>query len=290
MKRLVQSINLLRICIYVMLNFYTLRKNASAIRRIRTSEKHCIVVGNGPSLSDSLARHRASLRTTAKMCLNDMILTPVVQDLRPEYYVLLDPLYFTSDASAQYIQLGKDIVHALETTVSWDMVLFIPHGMRFAAQFKRLTKINPHISIYYFNNHFPATFPSVNRWLYDRDLCSPHCQNVMVAAIFLMLRLNFKRIFLLGADHSWTKNMMVTKDNIVSYQNSHFYDPAIEVKPFFKGDAQGSVFSMSEILRLYSLMFEGYEILHQYASTLNAEVLNCTPGSFIDSFPKSDSF
>lgn len=288
MKKFIHIINLIRIYLYVIIHFKQLRKNVRSLRNNITDEKECFVIGNGPSLTAGLKEHREKVLASKKICVNDMILTPIVKDIHPEYYILLDPLYFANDASPFYIQLGKDIVKALESIVTWNMILFIPDDMRNISQFNNIPKVNSHITLCYFNSHFPGTFPFINHYLYNHDFCSPRMQNVMVAAIFLMLRMHYKRIYLLGADHSWIKNLIVTDDNTVCYKNNHFYDPTVEAQPFYKGDAQNSVFSMSEILHCFSLMFEGYDVMNKYATSLESEIINATPDSYIDAFKKTN--
>ena len=64
-------------------------------RRPEPRHGRIIVMGNGPSLNDTIAAHADVLRSSVTMAVNFAALAPVFFDIRPAYYVMADPHFFT---------------------------------------------------------------------------------------------------------------------------------------------------------------------------------------------------
>lgn len=73
-------------------------------RRLKSLPEHegkrIIVMGNGPSLNDTIASHLPLLKSTPAMSVNFAALAPVFFEIRPRYYVLADPLFLASATMA----------------------------------------------------------------------------------------------------------------------------------------------------------------------------------------------
>src|SRR5438128_2685020 len=86
----------------------------------------CSVLGNGPSLNDSLADHRAFLMETELVCVNFFAATEHFAQLRPANYVLADPNCFTFNETTVGREDLHQILAALIERVNWPMHLYIP--------------------------------------------------------------------------------------------------------------------------------------------------------------------
>jgi hypothetical protein len=99
-------------------------------------------------------------------------------------------------------------------------------------------------------------------------------------------RLGFSRILIAGADHSWTKTLSVDNDNNVVSIQPHFYsdnkEETARVSHVYKG------FHIYQILESMSIAFRSYFQIADYMKAKKINIVNITPGSFIDAFPRAD--
>ena len=61
-------------------------------------------MGNGPSLNDTIATHGTLLRENQTMAVNFAANASVFRDIKPRFYVLADPYFFSS---ANYGAISK---------------------------------------------------------------------------------------------------------------------------------------------------------------------------------------
>ena len=121
----------------------------------------------------------------------------------------------------------------------------------------------------------------------------PRPHNVLIPSIATALRLPFRKIYLAGADHSWLPEISVTDDNEVLMHQKHFYDRDVSKAETVKKEDLNSA-HLHTILYHMHVAFRAYFILRDYADSLGKEIINITPGSFIDAFrreklPSSDN-
>lgn len=95
----------------------------------------------------------------------------------------------------------------------------------------------------------------------------------------------FKKIYLAGADHSWLPEISVTDDNQVLMHQKHFYDQATSKAETVKQENLNTA-RLHTILYHMHVAFRSYFILLDYARHRGREIINITPGSFIDAFPR----
>jgi len=112
-------------------------------------------------------------------------------------------------------------------------------------------------------------------------------QNVLNLCVLVEINMKYSEVNIIGADHSWTKDLIVNDSNIVCMSNYHFTDND-KLEPTPIPMVNGEYFKMHEILRAFAQMFEGYQILRKYAEYNNVKIFNRTPNSFIDAFEKKN--
>lgn len=246
----------------------------------------CSVLGNGPSLNDSLTHHLAFIRQTELIVVNSFALTDLFPDLKPQNYALHDPGYFFRTATNVRPDIQQTI-DVLIQVVTWPMNLYVPRRARNSYLTSRIEAGNPKIRVVYYNYTVVAGFRGLRHWLYRRNLGMVQSQTVLMAALFLMVNRRFGEVYLFGADQSWHEQIRVTDTNEFQMQNLHFYDKGqtVAYAPTYNA-GQGRSFAMaSQFLSLYKV-FRGYEVLRDYASDLGVTVLNASSKSYIDAFDR----
>ena len=74
----------------------------------------------------------------------------------------------------------------------------------------------------------------------------------------------------------------------LSASDSHFYDKEKPQMKVFKSVAPNvdRAFRVHEFMFILYIMFQSHDLLRQFADYLGARVINCTPGSMIDSYER----
>lgn len=243
----------------------------------------CVILGNGPSLKESLEKHPDFFKQHSLICVNSFSRTDYYTDLKPSYYVILDPGFWHGETEV----IIKSI-EAIRTKTTWNLHLLLPPFAKASKFIMELPQQNPNIYIHFFNYTLFKGFPSVANFLYKKNLAIIQSQNVLVASIFLSINMGFKKTIVVGADHTWHENLHVDENNVLNIKDVHFYDNSEQIKlhPFKKGVHLNDTFKVHEIFGLWSKAFYGYIALENYAKYKNAKVYNASEVSFIDAFER----
>lgn len=242
-----------------------------------------LVLGNGPSLKadlDEIARLAAS-GSVDLWCVNFFANSPAYLRLKPANYVIADPGHWQEDVTEE---LRLDLEHFLKRitqVTDWDVLLHFPYSALGTDFVARLTA-NKYIKVRFFNETAVACrIKAVLFWLYRHELAMPACQNVLVPALYLAILSGYEKVGIVGADHSWHRDVVV-RDSVVMLRDPHFYDNDARLKPFYKNATE--TFSMAEIFRIWAKVFAQYDLLSGFARTMRVSVVNGSSVSFIDSF------
>lgn len=260
------------------------------ITELRAMENdECIIIGNGPSFNSAIENNSKFFIGKRIICVNQFAYSEQFERIKPEYYLLLDPCYWESTSSKTIKELNCSLCEELKSKVTWRMIILMPVQAQEWNMFISATQQNKNIEICYFNKTPVTCFKSLRYFLYKQYLAMPHAQNVLVACIYVALNMRFKKIYLLGADHSWHENLYVDVNNILYWTNIHFYDHADPLLvPIYKDTAETDRFTMHELFAALSRMFEGYVSLEEYARYMGAKVYNATEKSYIDAYERYD--
>lgn len=243
-----------------------------------TGEGKCLrVLGNGKSLLRDVFVPSAD---TDYMVVNMHVLSDTYQEIRPLYYVLADPFFFSNPA-------GLDILERINERTAWKMYLCLPYSHRYNGRRKR-SITNPHVSLQFYNACGFEGFKRIAYYLYSRQLAMPVVQNVLVACIMLGIRMKYPRIELYGTEHTWTRYLSVGEDNLVYLEDPHFYDKE-KVRPRpWKDNLSTGEYPFYLILKQYSRMFQSYWEIRDYVghAGLPVKIVNRTKGSYIDAFER----
>ncbi len=243
--------------------------------------KKCVILGNGPSLAHSLIEYASILNKYQLIAVNSFALTDEYTVLKPSYYVLHDPAFWTTEHD-----LPERVFNAIKLKTEWPIIIYIPSKAKKSKAIHKLTADN--IQIVFYNYTVYKGFKNLGHYFFKRNLAMPQSQNVMVACLFLAINAGFRDIYILGADHTWHENLVVDDNNILCLKDVHFYDKGAEIKlkPFRKGLNVEETFRVSEIFEVWSKVFRGYETIAVYAKLKGANIYNSSKISFIDSFER----
>ncbi|MDE6342463.1 MAG: hypothetical protein K2K93_09105 [Muribaculaceae bacterium] len=236
-----------------------------------------IIMGNGPSLRQTIADHGDLLRSSAALAVNFAANAPEFPDLKPCLYVLADPHFFKGMQTDPNVErLWKNL-----SAVTWPMTLFVPCK----SKIPEFIGENRYISVKKFNLTPGEGSPCLVHWLYRRGLAMPRPRNVLIAAIMVALREGYRDIRIVGADHTWSRDLWVDDENRVISVQPHFYKD--NEKEHERVAKEYAGYHLHHILNSLTIAFRSYHHIAEYAASIGARIVNCTPGSFIDAFPRS---
>lgn len=240
-----------------------------------------IIMGNGPSLRSFIDEGPDLRDGFDLMAVNFAANAEEFRELRPQLYILADPHFFNGHASDPNVaRLWQNL-----GSVSWDMTLWLPLSHRHMV-WPLLGHLPENIRLRWFNLTPVEGKGILSRYLLKSGLGMPRPRNVLIPAIMTALRSGYRKIFLVGADHTWSRSLWVDDENRVVSVQPHFYkDNEKEAK---RVASEYAGYNLHDILQSLTIAFRSYFEIRDYADSLGAEIVNATPGSFIDAFPRCD--
>lgn len=243
----------------------------------RDKKDTIIIMGNGPSLRDAMERNLDVLLSYPRMAVNLSALAPEFRMLRPDYYILADIAFFLKEKTGKVPALWEALA-----SVDWPMTLFLPATSR---KMKEVKALPENIKVKYYNLTPGEGWKWLTHFIYDMGLAMPRPRNVLIPSIICSMREGFRRIVLIGADHNWSRTLWVTDRNRVVSVQPHFYkDDDKELK---RAEEIFKNVRIHDVYENYAIAFRSYHTLKAYTDRKGIEILNVTPGSFIDAFPRS---
>ena len=258
------------------------RRPSSAARK-ETEHNTLIIMGNGPSLRQTIDRNFTTLMKHDRMAVNFAGNAPEFFTLKPTDYILADPHFFEGVESDENVgKLWKNL-----SEVTWPMRLHIPVKMK--GKLPRKYPLPKDVTLTYFNLTPGEGFNCITYPLFRSGLAMPRPRNVMIPAIMEGIRNGYRHIYLTGADHTWMHSLFVDEQNRVVSIQPHFYkDNSKELDRVAK-EYEG--YHLHDILQSMTVAFRSYHQIADYARKTGVEIINATEGSMIDAFrrrPLSD--
>lgn len=246
-----------------------------AVETLERDGRQLVIMGNGPSLADVIEHRESLLAGRDTMAVNFAANTPQFFDIKPEYYTLADPHFFDSAADPNVASLMDNLKR-----VDWPMKLFVPCSpSRVARLFD-----NPHIDIVRFNAVGVEGWRWLTRLAFGHKLGMPRPRNVLIPSIMIGVWLGYREIFLVGADHSWTRSLWVDEDNRVITNLPHYYAENDHERSRVK--ALYADIPLHSLFHSYYIAFKAYHEIESWARERGIHIYNSTPMSFIDAFSR----
>lgn len=238
-----------------------------------------LILANGPSLKRTVEESADFVRGKTLLAVNFCVTSPMFEQLKPELYLIADPLFWIVP------EKREQLFRTMAEKTTWDMNFLVPARALKNKEWQPLLAGNPHIRLYIYNTTPIEGFLGFCNWIFSKGWGVPRPHNVLIPSIAMGIRLPFKKIYLAGADHSWLPEITVTDDNVVLMHQKHFYDQN-------KSKAATVTQENLHSARLYTILyhmyvaFKSYFVLEDYARSRGKEVINVTPGSYIDAFKR----
>ena len=252
-----------------------LKSHRCTIKPVAGNDDSIIIMGNGPSLNDTIANHFNTLTSSPTLAVNFAANAPQFVELKPRYYVLADPHFFVAKDNVNVVKLMENLSH-----VDWPMTLFVP----FEAKKRGFNLQNDNVTIEYFNFLAVEGFEWLENWAYSSGRGMPRPRNVLIPSIMIAMKLGYGNVYITGADHSWTKTLSVNERNEVVSIQPHFYKEDENEEKRIKVDYLK--YPLHQIVHSFYVAFKAYHDIQRYALHRGVNIYNATPESFIDAFPR----
>lgn len=243
--------------------------------------KSIVILGNGPSLLKTMERSPRWLASQSRMAVNYAALSKEFWQLRPDYYAMMDPGLFPMP-DPKDTSLSADVWREFRA-VDWPMTLVIPSRFLSVARL-HLDGVGS-ITVKTVNITPVEGWTWLAHFAYRQGLGMPRPRNVMIGAIMGAMQEGFGKIYLAGADHSWTRTLSIDEDNNVCNIVEHFYEEKKEAQETARIVEAYRGLHLHDVLQSLVVAFRSYFHIKEYADARGVEIVNITPGSFIDAFP-----
>lgn len=258
---------------------------------LNTSEipksERCIIIGNGPSFRTSVEKYAEDLKKNQLLCVNNFAVTPFYEEFKPVFYVLNANVLFYPDEkiSQLYIDIRKNLFKAIEEKTTWDLYMMVPFIAKKSVEFNKILSANPRIKPLYFNQTPAEGYTFFKHFLFRKGLGIPRPHNVLIPSIMNLIKLGYKEIYMIGADHSWLGEITVNEKNEALVNQKHFYDEN-ESRPEKMEDYITRPRRLHEMVHKFYLSFKGYWEIYDFAQKEGVHIYNSSEISMIDAFER----
>lgn len=213
--------------------------------------KRCFILGTGPSLNHLADNQIDILKREIVFGVNSLYKSEIGSKITPKYYALMDNLYWEqwSETFAEVSNKYKD-----------NLPVFIT-DLRAKHLVEKITRKNA--SIYIYSKKYPT-----NKMSADLDKNIYGAMNVTSFSILSAMYMGFNEIYLLGCDYS----------AFCTQGKGHCYDDKSELSEFN--------YNLAFYLKFYWIITEFHYLIAKLAKNKKIKVVNLTPGSLLDAYPR----
>ena len=135
-----------------------------------------LILGNGPSLRGNIDHDLPLLQANDTLAVNFAANSPEFPAIRPDYYVLADPHFFSNSDDPNVSRLIQSLLHT-----DWTMTLFVPRK----AKIPKALESNQNLTVKRFNFVAAEGFGAFENFAYRHRLGMPRPRNVLIPSIML---------------------------------------------------------------------------------------------------------
>lgn len=240
-------------------------------------EKPLVIMGNGPSLRQTIDNESAALRNCSLLAVNFAANAPEFNNLKPEFYVLADPFFFSDSDAENLRQLRINLGKA-----DWPMTLIVPN--KFRNRIHPEITGNANLSVATINAVGLEGYGWFETFAYGQRLGMPRPRNVLIPSIMAGVWLGYRDIYIVGADHSWMQTISVNSNNEVISVQPHFYKEAEGEQKRVDTTYRG--LRLHDVVLSFYVAFKSYHDIARYARKKGVQIYNASVTSFIDAFER----
>jgi len=247
---------------------------------IQKKSNKCLVLGNGPSLIESIENNKHKISELDLLAVNFMALSPEYTEYKPNIYILCDPAFWFYETSEDIEKKVRNFYAQMVEKTHWDLQLYIPYQAAKKKEIKEILSHNPNIHLHYYNQTKFEGCNFLSYRVYNKQWGMPRTQNVIVAALMLSIYSGYKEIFLAGVDSDFIKNIWVDEKNNLRFDDYHYYkDSKKNIERILPQKIHETCISCYYMFKSY-ISIENYSIYHK------TKIYNTGLNSFIDAFEK----
>lgn len=262
---------------------------ASPLPQLDNKAERMLLIGNGPSLNESVSKYKEDILKCDRMATNSFASTPLYEEIKPNFYLFADPAFF--DVPENQKETITKLFDALLNKTTWPLLMIVPSSAKNAPLLTQLNR-NPKIKVicYFEGWQNVGRLSKFEAW--DKNLIGPPAQNVLNVGLYLSLFWGYRETYLIGADSTFFEDLRVDQDTNELYTiDTHFYNnKEIYIdKKFYDSQKRGrsrSDWKLHELIYAHGRMFEYYEMLRQYADHKGLKVYNACEYSWINCFER----
>ncbi len=231
----------------------------------------CVIVANGPSVAEHQAELTAFAEKRDVISLNFSPVTPLFHKLRPWLHVMADPLFFGMPHDDRRYGDFLNLYKALNE-LDYEMQLYVPHEYY---AYARGHIDNRNVTLRSFSTWGLTDYNRLADFRLRRGLASFACQTVTIAALYLALVAEYKRVWIIGFDLS--DSFSIDENCNVVTDAKHFYDAEtiVDTRSYYK-----------HYLKPNAKLHEELRLVKAYAEAHAVPVINLSLKSSVDAFPK----
>ena len=242
-----------------------------------------ILLANGPTLKKDLEKLNTYIINNPIVVVNQFATTDYYTELKPSYYVLLDHAYFRTGHN---IKIAFVNIEAILSKTTWPITILIPSQYK-NSNFAKRSKENSNINLKFINQTVAkGGFDIINYALFNNNLAMAQSQNVVIGALFALIKNNVQSIYMFGVQNNWHTVTIVGQDNNLYQDDKHFYKENNTTRQLFMNIEETIPMKIADQLRILTKVFEGYTNLEKYAQYKKCSIYNCSKDSYVDAFTR----
>ncbi len=262
-----------------------LLRSKLALSPLKMTSETAIILGNGPSINQTLNEHKAKIKQHLLICVNHFPDTPQFEELQPVHCVVVAKEYWADDSSEATKERAQRLFGNIVAKTNWEMVLHLPVSAKKSKWLMQVLRQNTRVVLHFFNDTPVEGLPTWNRFFFKQGWGMPRPHNVLIPSLMIALNAGVKNIFIVGADHSWLEELTVNEKNEALLHQKHFYDEDSSKQDYMYKLGKRPR-RLHEILEKFMLSFKAYFDIKDYATSIGASIWNATPKSYIDAFER----
>lgn len=244
-----------------------------------------IILANGPSLKIDIDRVIKERIRSEVYALNYFAVTEYFQEIKPEYYVLTDRMFWDQNANTNIKKDNEQLFLFLDR-VEWKMNLICPEsGFKYINQ--RLIK-NKNIKVLKVNSvNIEFKSEKISLFALNQNIITPHFINGLVMMLWHAIHRKRLDIEIYGADFSLFKEYYIDqKTNDLYNSASHFYensDAENNVSRKYPNEKEKMIHT--RMYQQWSSFYQMY-LLSKMAKMRKIKITNFSSNSFLDCFDR----
>ena len=244
-----------------------------------------IILANGPSLTLDIEKIIKKRPRAEVYVLNYFAVTKYFLDIKPEYYVLTDRLYWSQHVTTEFKKDNENIFNCLDK-VDWKMNLICPEsGFEWIS--KRLIENNNIRILKVHSVNIEFKNERINLFAINKNITTPNFINGLVMVLWHAMYRKKLDIEIYGADFSLFKEYYIDqKTNNLYSSASHFYkNTDAQNKSTYKYPNEAKKMLHNRLYQQWAAFYQMY-LLSKIAKIRKINVINFSSNSFLDCFQR----